>query len=78
MGRGCMGHNLGSYQGFTQYVLSHMRPFLFGYHVSFCSIFGFKEVRGHEFWRHLKMCMITFDLLAFILNNGTVSGGMRS
>ena len=65
------GHSLGSYEGFIQYVLSHMRPFLFGYHISLCSIFAL-EVGGH-----LKLC-ITFDLLAFILNNGTVSGQMRS
>ena len=56
VGRGHTGHNLGSYEGFTQYVLSHMRPFLFGYHISFCWIFALKVVRGHNFWTHLKMC----------------------
>ena len=50
------GHNLGSYEGFTQYVLSHMRPFLFGYHISFCWIFALEVVRSHKFWTHLKMC----------------------
>ena len=30
------GHDLGSYEGFTQYVPSHMRPFLFVNHISFC------------------------------------------
>ena len=73
-----MGHNLGSNEGCTQYVPSHMRPFLFECHISFCYFFVVKEMRGHEFWRHLKMCIITFDLLPFILNNGTVSGEMRS
>ena len=78
VGRGRMGHNLGSYQGFTQYVLSHMRPFLFGYRISLCSIFALEAVRSHEFWRYLKMCVVTFDLLAFILNNESVNGEMRS
>ena len=54
-----------------------MRPFLFGCHISLCSIFALEEVRGHEFWTHLKMFMITFDLLPLILNNGTVNGEMR-
>ena len=30
MGRGHIGHNLGSYEGFAWYVLSHMRPFYLG------------------------------------------------
>ena len=50
----------------------------FGYHISFCSIFAVEEVRGHEFWTHLKMCTLIFDLLPLILNNGTVNGEMRS
>ena len=78
MGRGYICHNLGSYEGVTQYVPSHMRPFLFGYHIFFCSIFAVEEVRGHEFWTHLKMCALIFDLLPLILNNGTVNGEMRS
>ena len=78
VGRGHTGHNAGSYVGVTQYVLSHRRPFLFECHISFCYIFAVEEVRGHEFWRHLKMCTITFDLLAFILSNGIVSGEIRS
>ena len=78
MGRGHTGHNLGSYKSFTQYAQSHMRPFLFGCHISPCSIFALKEVRGHDFWTHLKMCYIIFDLLPLILNNGTVNGEMRS
>ena len=73
-----MGHNLGLHEGCTQYVQIHMRPFLFECHISLCYIFVVEEVRGHEFWRHLKMCIVTFDLLPFILNNGTVSGEMRS
>ena len=74
MGRGHAGHNLGSYMGFMQYVLSHRRPFLFECHLSFYCIFAVREVRGHEFWQHLKMCIITFDLLPFTLSNGIVSG----
>ena len=73
-----MGHNLGSYQGCTKYIPSHMRPFLFEYNISVCFILALEEVRGHEFWAQLKMFIITFDLLAFILNNETVSGEMRS
>ena len=78
MGGGQTGHNLGSNECFAQYVLSHRRPFLFECHISFCYIFAVGEVRGHEFWRHLKMCVTTFDLLQFILSNGIVSGEMRS
>ena len=78
MGRGDTCHNLELYEGFIQYLLSHMRPFVFGYHISLCSIFALKEVRGHEFWTHLKMCILIFDLLPLILNNGTGNGEMRS
>ena len=78
VGRGHTGHNLGSYEGFTQYVLSHMRPFLFGYHISFCCFFALKVVRCHHFGAHLKMFIVIFDLLPFMLNNGTVNGEMRS
>ena len=35
VGRGHIGHNLGSYEGFAWYVSSHMRQFLFGCH--FCT-----------------------------------------
>ena len=73
-----MGHNWGSYDCFTHYVPSDMRPFLFGYHISLCYFFALIEVKGHYFWAHLKMFIITFDLLPFVLNNGTVSGEMRS
>ena len=51
---------------------------MFGYHISHCSIFALEEVRGHEFWTHLKMCVLIFDLLPLILNNGTVNCEMRS
>ena len=78
MGRGHTCCNLGSYESFTQYVLSHMRPFLFECHISFCYIFAVEEVRGHEFWTHLKMFIQIFDLLPFLLNNGTVNGEMGS
>ena len=76
MGRGHTGHDLGSCEGFTQYGPSHMRTFLFGYHISFCYIFALNVMRGHDFWTHLKMCVIIFDLLPPILENGTVSGEM--
>ena len=73
-----MGHNLGSYDCFTQYVPSDMRPFLFGYHISLCYFLALIEVRAHYLWAHLKMFIVTFDLLLFVLNNGTVNGEMRS
>ena len=69
MGGGHTGHNLGSYEGFTQYVPSHMRPFLFECHISFCYFFALEEVRGSEFWTHLKMLVVTFDLLSLTLKN---------
>ena len=72
------GHNLGSYEGFAWYVPSHMRPFLFGCHISFCCFFALKVMRGHDFWTHLKMGVVIFNLLPPILDNGTVSGEMGS
>ena len=78
MGGGHTGHYVGSYESFTQHVPNHMRPLLFGCRISFCSISAPKKVRGHEFWTHLKMCALIFDLLPLILNNGTVNGEMRS
>ena len=72
--RGHTGHDLQLYEGFTQYVPSHMRPFLFGCHISFCYFFALEVVKGHGFWTHLKMCVIIFDLLPPILENGTGSG----
>ena len=74
MDRGHTCDNLGSYEGFTWYVPSHMRPFLFGYHVSFCYFFALEVVRGHDFWPHLEMCQEQSDLLLLIFNNGTMSG----
>ena len=55
-----------------------MRPFLFGCHISFCCFFALKVMSGHDFWTHLKMCVVIFDLLPPILENGTVSGEMGS
>ena len=78
MGRCHTCCNLGSNECFTQYFMSHMRPFLFGYHISFCYIFAVEEVRGHDFWTHLKMCILIFDLLPLLLDNETVDGEMRS
>ena len=70
--------NLGSYEGFTQHVPSHIRPVLFEYHISSCYLFALEVVRGHDFWTHLEMCVIIFDLLPPIFENGTVSGEMSS
>ena len=78
MDRGHTSHNLGSHESFTQYVLSHMRPFLFGYHISLCYNFELEEVRGHDFMMPLKMFILIFDQLLFILNNETVDCEMRS
>ena len=55
-----------------------MRPFFFGCHISFCYFFSLKVVRGDDFWPHLEMCTNGSDLLPVILNNGTMSGEMRS
>ena len=41
-------------------------------------VFSLKVVRGDDFWPHLKMCTNGSDLLPVILNNGTMSGEMRS
>ena len=62
----------------SQYTMSHMRPFLFGYHISFCYFFALEVVRGHEFLTHLKMCVVTSDLLPLIWNNQKVSDKMGS
>ena len=35
-------------------------------------------MKGDNFWPHLKMCTNGSDLLPVILNNGTMSGDMRS
>ena len=78
MGAGHKGRNLGSHEGFTQYVPSHMRSFLFGYNIPFCYFFALEVVKGYDLWTHLKMCSGRFDLLSFILNNQTVSSKMRS
>ena len=32
-----------------QYVPSHVGPFLFGCHISFCCFFALKVMRGHDF-----------------------------
>ena len=71
VGRGHIGHNLGSHESFTLYVQSHMRPCFFEGHISLCYIFAVKEVKGHDFWTHLKMCIIIFNPLPLILNSGT-------
>ena len=55
-----------------------MRLFLFGCHISFCCFFALKVMMGHDFSTHLKMCVVIFDLLPLILENGTVSGEMGS
>ena len=46
---------------------------------SYFCLFNFcTRGEGHEFWTHLKMCILIFDLLPLILNNGTGNGEMRS
>ena len=35
-------------------------------------------MRGDDFWPHLKMCTNGSDLLPVLLNDGTMSGEMRS
>ena len=78
MDKGHICDNLGSHEGFTQYVPSHMIPFLFGCHISFCYFFTLEVVRGHDFWTYLEMCMELVDLLPLTLTNGIVNGDMRS
>ena len=53
MGRGHIDHDMGSHEGFSWYVPSHMRPFSFGCHISFCLFFALEVTRGHDFWTHL-------------------------
>ena len=69
VGRGHIGHNLGPHENCAWYVLSHMRPFLFGCHISFCCFFALKVVRGHDFWTYLQMCLELVDLLPPILES---------
>ena len=57
---------------------SYGTPFLFGCHISFCCFFALEVMRGHDFWTHLKMCVIIFNLLSPILESGTGSGEMGS
>ena len=78
VGRGHIGHDLGSHEGFAWYVPSHMRPFLFGCHISFYCFFALEVMRGHDFWTHLQICLELVDLLPPILESGTVSGEMGS
>ena len=77
MGRSDTFPNLGSYEGFTQYVPSHMRPFLFGCHISFCDLIFTQRGEGSLFLGTFEN-IVMFDLLLFILNNGTVNGEMKS
>ena len=69
MGRGHIGHDMGSHEGFAWYVLSHMRPFLFWRHISFCWFFALEVIRGHDFWTHLQMYPELVDLLPPILES---------
>ena len=76
--RGHIGHDSRSYEGFAWYVPSHMRSLLFRCHISFCCFLALEVMRSHDFWTHLKMYVIIFDLLPPIFDNGTVSGDMGS
>ena len=78
VGRGHAGHDLESCESFTYFVPSHMRSFFWGYHILFCYFFALELMRGHDFWIQFEMCWQIFDLLPLILNNGIVSGKMRS
>ena len=69
MGRGHIGHDMGSHEGFAWYVLSHMRPFLFWRHISFCWFSALKVIRVHDFWTHLQTCPELVDLLPPILES---------
>ena len=69
MGRDHIDHDMGSHEGFSWYVPSHMRPFLFGCHISFCLFFALEVMRGHDFWTHLQTCMELVDLLPPILKS---------
>ena len=69
MGRGHIDHDMGSHEGLSWYVLSHMRPFLFGCHISFCLFFALEVMRGHDLWTHLQTCPESVDLLPPILES---------
>ena len=69
MGRGHIGHDMGSHEGFAWYVLSHMGPFLFWHHILFCWFFALEVIRGHDFWTHLQTCPESVDLLPPILES---------
>ena len=69
MGRGHIDHDMGSHEGFSWYVPSHMRPFSFGCHISFCLFFALEVMRGHDFWTHLQTCTELVDLLPPILES---------
>ena len=67
MGRGHIDHDMGSYEGFSWYVVSHMRPFLFGCHISFYLFFELEVMRSHDLWTHLQTCTESVDQLPPIL-----------
>ena len=69
MGRGHIDHDMRSHEGFSWYVPSHMRPFLFGCHISFYWFFALEVMRGHDFWTHLQTCPELVDLLPPILES---------
>ena len=69
MGRSHIDHDMGSHEGFSWYVLSHMRPFLFGCHISFCLSFALEVMRDHDFWTYLQTCTELVDLLPPILES---------
>ena len=61
--------------GMCQVIWDHFYLGVIFHSVAF---FALKVMRGHDFWTHLKMCVIIFDLLPPILESGTVSGEMGS
>ena len=69
MGRGHIDHDMGSHEGVSWYVPSHMKLFLFECHISFCLFFALKVMRGHDLWTHLQTCPESVDLLPPILES---------
>ena len=61
--------------GMCQVILDHFDLGVIFHSVAFLHL---EVMRGHDFWTHLKMCVVIFDLLPPILESGTVSGEMGS
>ena len=55
-----------------------MRPFYLGVIFHSVHFLDSEVMRGHDFWTHLKICVVIFDLLPPISESRTVSGEMGS